>query len=153
MRLLADDHGNRWLVPDDTVLQPGPLEVQCFSGEHLTVRAEEVAPFACTEDEAAQFMAELTNRAIEEHIFPAVEALASVFSGRDTRLHDIVADKRMSQSRLLAGLGQAQASPETFDEDFAEAAKRAKNPVVKDVLEKAPDALKQALAKHRNKPD
>jgi hypothetical protein len=48
MRLFVDDNGNRWLVPSDTLLQPGPIEVQCFTGPFLKVRLEDVAPFACT---------------------------------------------------------------------------------------------------------
>mgnify|MGYP006928161936 CR=1 FL=1 len=147
MRLLADDDGHRWLVPTDTVLHPGPVEVMCLTGAFLKVRLEEVEPFACTEDEAAAFMAETTNREVEELVIPAIEALASVFSGRKTRLYDLLKDKRMAQSRVLAGLGQAQARPSTFDDDFAEAAEAETNPVIKDILERTPDALKAALKK------
>ncbi len=147
MRLLVDDDLRRFLVPDDTVLNPGPLKVDCFTGVQLTVREEEVLPFLCTEDEAAEWMAAKTNQELEDFVFPAIEALASVFSGRKTRLHDLLKDKRMSQSRVLAGLGRAGADPASFDEDFEQAAEAAQDPFIKKLLQDTPAALKAALHK------
>ena len=79
MRLLADDHERRFLVPDDVELSPGPLKVDQFAGEPMSVLEAEVLPYLCTEEDAASHMAQLTNAALEAAL-PSIEAFASVFA-------------------------------------------------------------------------
>ena len=51
----------------------------------------------------------------------------------------------MSRLRMLEGLARLQSDPASFDEAFAEAAAEQKDPLIQEMLEKAPAAVKHAL--------
>ena len=140
MRLLADDHERRFLVPDDVELSPGPLKVDQFAGEPMSVLEAEVLPYLCTEEDAASHMAQLTNAALEAAL-PSIEAFASVFAGGRVRVNDLVKDRRFARQKVLGGMGRAGMDPESMREDFVEASRKTEDPEIAGALRSFIDVL------------
>jgi len=140
MRLLADDHERRFLVPDEVELNPGPLKVDQFGGEPMAVLEAEVLPYLCTEQDAASHMAQLTNAALEAAL-PSIEAFASAFANRSVRLNDLLKDRRFARQKVLAGMGRAGMDPESMREEFVDAARKTKDPQLAAALRSFVDVL------------
>ena len=147
MTLLATDDGRRFLVPPTVHLDPGELTVNVFPDGQRTVQETQVAPYACTEDDAMSFMWSAGTDDLNQTIDPALKAFGKVLTGQRVSLWDLKEDRRMSRIRMLEGLARLQSEPASFDEAFAEAAAEQEDPLLREMLEKTPAALKHALDK------
>lgn len=145
MTLLATDDGRRFLVPPTVPLDPGELTVNVFPDGQRTVQEAQVAPYACTEDDAMSFMWSAGSDELNRTLNPALKAFGKVLTGQRVSLWDLKEDRRMSRIRMLEGLARLQADPSAFDEAFAEAAGEEQDPLIREMLEKSPGALKHAL--------
>ena len=145
MTLLATDDGRRFLVPPAVTLDPGELLVHVFPAGQRTVREDQVAPYACTEDDAMSFMWSAGSDEVTRTVNPALKAFGEALTGQRVSLWDLKEDRRLSRLRMLEALARMQSDPTSFDEAFAEAAAEQKDPLLREMLEQAPAAVKHAL--------